>query len=401
MSDGPDWTPFRRRLLSEISPAVEHLAPHPTTAFVWPTETCSIGCAHCNFSSVPRRAGVADALVLEPARLLAWLQDAGARTVTLCGGGEPLDEPEFCRDVVRLAAQTPLNVGVYTSGASLLHPQQPDDYVRDWVRLRGDDPGGRFWVRLSFDLFHTRRLGTQVLADWVEAVQRWAPGWRLSLRGLRVVGDPTLHELAGLLGASLDERTSGGWLVLPSGRRIAVEQMAYIVDGRGSLDVLTRYGLTLPDADTAALEPVRRLVGRSHHLGRPLSRRLTVGPAHVDLEIHADGVVHVLEAQAVDARLSLDSCSWARLRDAYYRDPLLHAVAVGGLPLVATYLQEAIRDGVAPAHTNPFSVEHLEDRDVLDWVTAAAVVDLAPELRYPASVVEVARARLARSSIAS
>lgn len=389
----PAWTPFRRQLLELVPVPEALLAPHPTTAFVWPTEACSVGCAHCSFGSVRRRPGEPSDVRLDPGALVDWLVDARARSVVLCGGGEPLDEPELCRDVVARASRTHLGIGVYTAGASLDRPREPRDVVQEWVDARADDHTGSFSVRLSFDVFHTRRLGTGVLAAWVEAIEELAPAWRLSLRGLRVVGDPTLDELARTLGAHVEERSTSARLVLRSGRRVPVERMAYIVDGRGSLAVLARHGVALPPQDAAALAPLVRAAGRGDHLGRPLSRRLTVGPAHVDLEIHADTTVHVLESQAPDLRLSFETHPWDAMRAQYYRDPLVHAVAVGGLPLAASFVQDVIDAGAAPRSTMPFSVEHLDDPDVLDRVTALAVVRLAPVLGYPDAVVALARTR--------
>lgn len=385
-------TPFRRELFRLIPASGEHLASHPSTAFIWPTENCSIGCAHCNFSSVPRRPGPPSDLCLNPVSLLEWLRDARVRTMVLCGGGEPLDEPEFCREVIHRCSRTPMNFGIYTSGASLAAPCQPREYVRDWHRLTKGDHQGAFWIRLSVDAFHTQRLGTDVLAQWITAVEEIAPAWKLTLRGLRVAGDRSLRELAGRLGAGLhDHSRSSMRLVLPSGRRIVVERMAFVVDGRGTPEVLTRHGLSLPAEDAAELAPWQALVGRPGQLGRPLSRRLTVGRHHVDLEIHADARVHVLEAQAFDNRLSLNSLTWLQMRETYYRDPLIHAVAVGGLPLAAELISAAIKHGVAPRDTVPFSIERIEDARLLDWVTAAATLRLQDEFRYPEAALALAR----------
>jgi hypothetical protein len=304
-------TDFRRDLLALIPPAVDLLAPTPSTAFVWPTENCSIGCAHCNFASLPRRPGQPSDLTLDPAGLVGWLVDAGARGLTLCGGGEPLDERDFCDEVVGRVGRTGLDFAVYTSGVSLSDPVDAAACVRRWARLRGRTHAGGFWVRLSMDPFHTERIGDAVLADWIRAIERYAPEWRVSLRGLRLLGDDGLPVLAGRLGAEVRNRGRSTRLVLPSGRSVAVERMGWVFDGRGTPELLARRGLRLPDADAVAVRPWQELVGRTGRLGRPLSRRLTVGRRHVDLEIHADTAVHVLEAQPFDARLRLDRHDWA------------------------------------------------------------------------------------------
>lgn len=375
-------TPFRRSLLALIPPAFDQLAPYPMTAFVWPTENCSVGCAHCNFASLPRRPGVSGDRALEPTQLVAWLAGAGARRLTLCGGGEPLDEPDFCAAAIRCAQDAGLAVAVYTGGRSLSDPRPPEDYIRAW------HGSGEFWLRLSLDAFHADRLGVEVIADWITKCAELAPDWRVTLRTLRVDGDRSVDDLAALLGAT---RRGPGRLDLPSGRTLVVERMAYIVDGRGSLGLLERRGLTLPAEDAARIVPWQRLAGRTRHLGRVLSRRLTVGSRHVDLEIHADATVHVLESQPFDHRLRLTEHSWAAMRDSYYRDPMVHAVAAGGLDLAAELLRAAIESGVADRTTVPFSIERLTDSRVLDAVTASAVPRLADAYDYPSAAVELAK----------
>lgn len=389
-------TPFRARLLELIPPADGHLAAYPTTAFVWPTEYCSIGCAHCNFASVPDR-GDHGRPRLQPGTLVDWLVEARMKRLVLCGGGEPLDEPDVCAETIERCGQSDLDIGIYTSGYSKAMPIPAEQYIREWQRLRAGHRG-RFWLRLSIDAFHADRLGTEVIADWIRAAQRFAPDWRVSLRSLRVSGDTSVREVAGRLNGQLRETAHGSsHLVLPDGRTIVVERMSYVIDGRGSLDLLARRGLSLPESDERAVGAWRALVGRTARLGRPLSRRLTVGGRHVDLEIHADATVHVLESQPVDARLRLDEYRWTQMRQLYYRDPLIHAVGAGGLELAASLLREAIELGVADRSTVPFSIERLEDVRTLDWVTATAVLKLRASLRYPDAAVALARELLAEA----
>lgn len=395
-----ELTPFRRELLALIPPALDHLAPEPTTAFVWPTEHCSIGCAHCNFASMPRRPGAPSDRLLDPGRLVRWLLDAGARRVTLCGGGEPLDEPEFCERTVRTASAAGLDFAIYTGGRSLSEPQAPAEYIRAWQRARGTDPAGQFWLRLSLDAFHADRIGTEVVAEWITRCRELVPDWKLTLRTLDVRGDRSLDEVAAHLGGSVRAPGRGSArLDLPDGRSLVVERMSFIVDGRASLDLLARRGLALPEEDAARLAPWQSLVGRTRQLGRALSRRLTVGSRHVDLEIHADAAVHVLESQPYDSRLSLYDWTWAEMRERYYRDPIIHAVAAGGLDLPAELLREAIERGIAGGSTVPFSVERIADARVLDWVSAVAVRRLADAYGYPAAAVELAERLLAEPAV--
>lgn len=331
---------------------------------------------------------------MDPDQLSGWLVDAGVRTVVLCGGGEPLDEPQFCERVLRNCGRSSLNLAVYTSGQSSSSPVEPAECIRSWQRLRGDNPRGRFWLRLSLDAFHADRIGTTIVADWIRMTERHAPDWRVSLRMLRVHKDTSLTTLARELGATVrDERGGSARLALRSGRTLTVEKMAYVVDGRGTLGLLQRRGLALPDRDVETLAPWQRLVGRSRSLGRPLSRRLTVSAQRLDIEIHANAGVHVLESQAFDARLSLADFPWRKMRDLYYRDPLIHSVSAGGLLLAAGLLRRAIERGSAPPSIVPFSIERISDSDLLDWLTAATMVALARTFRYPKCALELARQR--------
>ena len=367
-------TAFRRDLLRTIDPQSAPLAQSPDVAFTWPTYYCTIGCAHCNFASRAARAHEPNR-ALDPWNLTAWLHDAGARTVTLCGGGEPLDTPDFCRSTVEACSHLGLNWGIYTSGASPSLPRDPTAYVEEWLRVRRVDHGGTMSVRLSVDAFHTERLGLGVIANWIGAVTASAPDWRLSLRGLRIVGDDSFRELAALVnGRVIPYGERGLRLLLKDGRRLPIERMAYIIDGRGSLRTLRRRGLELPGPHAAAVNDARKLAGRGHRLGRVLSRRLTVGPKRTDLEIHSDGSVHVLECQPFDHRLTFEDCSWADVRSAYYRDPIIRAVGRGGLEAVAIHIRAAIELGVAPRTTVPYSIERLRDSRTLDWITARLVM---------------------------
>jgi hypothetical protein len=74
----------------------------------------------------------------------------------------------------------------------------------------------------------------------------------------------------------------------------------------------------------------------------------------------------------------------------YYRNPLVHAVVLGGLPLVADWIRNAIKSGMASADTIPCSIEQIAEPGLLDYLTASAVMALKAALPYPAEVVEMA-----------
>jgi pyruvate-formate lyase-activating enzyme len=109
---------FSQAILDGIDPAAQSLPERPTVAFVWPTNLCSIGCAHCSFAS--RRTGDPSKQLLanHPDHLTEWLAAAGTRKVIICGGGEPLDEPEFITRTISACAMLGLECAIYTSGVS-------------------------------------------------------------------------------------------------------------------------------------------------------------------------------------------------------------------------------------------------------------------------------------------
>jgi hypothetical protein len=384
----------RQAILESIDPAVQSLPDRPAVAFVWPTDLCSIGCAHCNFAS--RRTGepARRLLASHPDRLVEWLASAGTRKVVICGGGEPLDEPEFVTRTISGCARLGLECALYTSGVSHRRPFAVREKIQEWrdawrPRVR---PEHRLGLRLSVDLFHEERIGLEPVVQWLEELERLAPEWRCAIRGIRVEGDGSVERLAARLGAELRTNTNGSaWMVLPRGRRILVQRKGFIFDGRGRPALLARRRLQLDSQDRPIVEELVEEYGAGAALGRPLSARLTLTSRHVELEVHGDGVVHILESSAPDCRLSLFDHTWESMKRAYYRDPILHRVAVGGLPAVAALIRAARRSGVGSRRTVPYSIELLDDPDVLAWVTATAVLSNGPRFVYDVAVVDLAR----------
>jgi hypothetical protein len=384
----------RRAILESIDPATQPLPERPRVAFVWPTNLCSIGCAHCNFAS--KRVGDPNKqrLASHPERLTKWLAAAGTRKVIICGGGEPLDEPEFITRTISACARLGLECALYTSGVSRRTPIAIAESIRQWreawkPRVRQEH---RLGLRFSVDLFHEERIGLEPVLRWLEELERLAPEWRVSIRGIRVEGDGSVERLAARLGAALRMVTNGSaWMVLPHGRRILVQRKGFIFDGRGRPSLLARRGLELDGQDRPIVEELIEEYGARAALGRPLSARLTLTSRHIELEVHGDGVVHILESSAPDCRLSLFDHTWESMKRTYYKDPILHRVAVGGLPAVAALIRAAHRSGVGSRRTVPYSIELLDDADVLAWVTATAVLSNGPRFVYNEAVMELAR----------
>lgn len=82
-----DALQFRRALPDLVDPTIQPIPPQPYVAFVWPTELCSIGCAHCSFGSTSGGGGAKRVLARHAERVARWLSDAGAKKLVVCGGG--------------------------------------------------------------------------------------------------------------------------------------------------------------------------------------------------------------------------------------------------------------------------------------------------------------------------
>lgn len=378
---------FRRSILDQIDPTLQPLPKSPFVAYVWPTELCSIGCAHCSFGS--RRTGSDDQRLLakHPEELVRWLVDAGGQKIVICGGGEPLDEPEFVVRAITAASAAGLGCEIYTSGTSLERRQSVSEIVRAWRSAWGPTPrtNKRFGVRLSVDAFHEDRIGLDALAEWIRCIEVDAPGWNAWLRGIRVKGDESIVRLARLLNADVvRSREGAGWMRLRSGRELLVEWKGFVFEERGRLDLLKRRGLELFEGDRAKIEPLIPQFGNTANLGRPLSARLTVTHRRIDLEIHSDCVVHVLESQAADLRMDFLSHSWSSISQTYYRDPLLHRIVEAGLPGVAQLISAAQRTNLGGRAAVPYSLQRLVDKNILAFITAAAVSINGPRFVYEA-----------------
>lgn len=312
----------------------------------------------------------------------------------MCGGGEPLDEPEFIERVIAEVPGSGVQLAVYTSGVSRLHPVDPALTGGRWLAgLDGSlrEEGG-FHVRLSLDPFHEERLGLQPIIEWIEAIEAAAPWWHVSLRGLQLKGytGPT-RLAAGLDGHYVGVGARSGMVVIGSGRAIPIDFKGFVLDGRGSAGLLSERGLALPAAQRPHFDALTDTFGRSGGLGRPFSDRLTVTRQQVDLEIHADASVHLLEAQPPDTVGSYLDSAWATLRERYFADPLVHLIVDGGLPRVANVLIDLVSRGLAPRPTVPFSLVRLADPQTLDLATARAILLLEDRFTYPDSVRAGAR----------
>lgn len=384
---------FRRDALSFIDPDAQPLPKAVEVAYVWPTELCSIGCAHCNFASPKAGSANRRKLAERAIDLFQWLANSGCRKLVVCGGGEPLEEPEFILHAVTHCAQNGIDFEIYTSGTSLNKATDIRGLIRQWNAIwkeHGSSIGSPS-VRLSVDAFHEEKIGLSVPASWIQAIEQDAPDWTIALRGVRLAGDGSLARLASALNAEMINMHAGlSYLKMPSGRQIKAELKGLVFDGRSSLQALAKRGLTLSTDDAQIVSHLAEAQQGSHRLGRPLSARLTVTTRRIDLEIHSNGTVHVLESQASDTRLNLFDFSWPKMREVYYRDPLLHRVAGWGLPAVAKLIQSAVQCGIAPKSVVPYSVDLLDDQLTLDVVSAMSLLLNKPRFSYSEDAIFLA-----------
>lgn len=330
--------------------------------------------------------------------LCEWLQEAGCHTFVVCGGGEPLEEPEFITAAIKRCAAAGMEFEIYTSGTSVAKPIDIREAIRHWnaVWCRHRTSAGSPKIRLSVDAFHEDKIGLAPVIEWIRTVEEVAPEWSIALRGVRLAGDGSLARLAAALNARLTPVHVGlARLILPSGRELKAELKGLVLDGRASVRMLQARGLSLIPDDERVITELTQALGRAARLGRPLSARLTVTSRRIDVEIHSNGDVHVLESQPPDTLLNLFDFSWVQIRNVYYRDPLLHRVVGWGLPAVAQLIQKAVALGVAPMSVVPYSLDLLDHKLTLDVVSGLAVVLNSPKFSYSDDIIKMAQAFLA------
>lgn len=375
---GRDGEPsdFRRFVMDRIDPSVQPLPRKITKLYVWPTENCSIGCRHCNYASPkestkPSRRAVA----AEVGAVVGFALDSGARTVTFCGGGEPLDEPDAIRAAVDALAGTGIGFELYTSGHSNLYDLDVECMLRDLSRGRLAPDGGPFRVRLSVDHYHHERIGADPVAAWLQAIERHAPWIRADIRTTQLVGDESLRAVADKLGARvLPLGPRSARLLMSSGRVVPVKSKPLVIDGRITLDRLHRDGLAIPEAQWQRIDAVGGRGGR--RLGRILSNRLPVTAKRFDYEVGADGDCRVLEVAIPDNRKSVFADRWSAIRDANLKDPIVHLVAAGGIAALGERVELAVAHGLQ-VDGPQYSAKALRSVAMADVLTASAIVELS------------------------
>lgn len=359
------------------------LPDYPAHAYVWPTESCSIGCRHCNFSS---KAGPQDTYNRgRPEDLVDWLNQSGVRRSVLCGGGEPLDDNAYCAKFFAAIARTGMHFAIYTAGTSLAYPQTAGQVIDAWLAESGGDHPRSVWIRLSVDPFHSERVGLDPIVDWITELCLHSPAWNVSLRTVRLDGDRTLHQLAQRLGGRLCHTKERVSHIKVYGRSISIDQKGLVLDGRASLAMLPRRGLRLTPTDDLALRRNGPTFGQDSQVGRPLSRRVPISRARANIEVRPDGSVNLVEVKPADSGHYWSDTAWPEIRDRLSLDPIVHAAVSGGLPPIAQAINELSMSHAVDRGTRPSSVGQVDLGDL--EVLRALLIESGPlSALYPRAV---------------
>ncbi len=334
----------RAELLAALPRPTEPGPATATTCYVWPTDYCDVGCAHCNFASprpphVRHRFEVADNLD----RVLRLVNGMGLWKAVLSGGGEPMMKPAFCQGFIRQVDSPNLaEVELITSGSfavSITRTRQEIAALAAAWRARGAHRADvTFTIRVSLDWFHARRIGIEPAANILRVLGE--PAFEdigVYLRSVLLDDDRTVSDLACILDATLspvhDYQQS---LSLPDGRDIVVYYKNLILDGRMTRGRLDSLPVRLPEASRAAVFGDRF----KNDAGRHVPARVYNGPTVVHLDglatiVEASGGIKILEGNHPDRYPRLPETSdWADAVSLLYADPITVALVHGGPDLL-------------------------------------------------------------------
>lgn len=382
--------------------------PGPSTAstcYVWPTDDCSVGCAHCNFAS-PRSSKVFDRYRItdDADRALELVNEMGLWKAVLSGGGEPMEEPDFCeRFIAEVDSPQLAEIELITSAAfatSMTDAARVLGDLRDAWRARGPDRAAAgFTVRLSVDWFHAKRIGTGPPAN----VLRVLSGPEFAdvgcyLRSVLLDNDTTIPDLATELGATLGPvEDYCQVMTLPGGREVLVYYKNLILDGRMTSRRLRSLPVTLPKAAEAEVFG-RRFQSPS---GKHVPARVYNGPEVVHLDglacvLEASGGIKILEGNHPHRfPLLRDTTSWTDALEFLYRDPLTVTLVREGpeglVELVADRYPHA-RDALVDTNQLYYLSDRILDDPVVALLaTARAVEDHVRSADLPPRAAELAR----------
>ena len=395
----------RQTLLAALP---KYAAPGPSSAstcYVWPTDDCSVGCAHCNFAS-PRSSTAFDRYRIadDVDRALELVSGMGLWKAVLSGGGEPMQEPAFCERFISGVDSPQLEeIELITSAAFATSAAEATRVLRNlqsaWHTRGADKAKAGFTVRLSVDWFHTKRIGITPPADVLRALN--SPEFAdigCYLRSVLLDNDATIRDLATELGATLgaieDYRQT---MTLPNGREILVYYKNLILDGRMTSRRLRSLPVTLPKAAKAEVFGQRFQSPAGTHV----PARVYNGPEVVHLDglacvLEASGGIKILEGNHPHRFPSLrDTTSWADAVEFLYRDPLTVALVRGGpdglVDLIADRYPH-VRDASATTNQLYYLSDQILDDPVLALLaTVRAVEDHVRSEELPPRAADPAR----------
>lgn len=392
-----------RLICGDLEPSAK-LPMSASTCYVWPAAHCPVKCGHCNFAAPPSVVGLDRFSVARNLdSVLDVVNGMSLWKAVLSGGGEPMVEPDFCRDFINKVSSPELEeIELITSGyfaTSLGAADDALDSLHEAWTARDDamETRPRLTIRLSLDWFHVQRLGIEHAVHLISAVdraQRYEVGFYI--RSVLLTGDSTMVELADRLGAELGPIDDFQRIMrLPSGRLVTVYLKNLILDGRMNRRKLARLPVGLP---TGSIEDfaARFRDGRGQHV----PARVYNGPAvrHLDgvaCIVEDDGAVKILEGTPPDRSASVgEHPSWDSARRYLYADPLSRFLVESGPEPLAELLAPAF-PGVRDLASDFNQLYYLTDRLLGDPVKRlyATVKILEQESGHQCDQSAVAQAR--------
>ncbi len=386
----------------------KYAAPGPSaasTCYVWPTDDCAVGCAHCNFAS-PRSSKIFDRYRVadDVDRALELVNGMGLWKAVLSGGGEPMQEPDFCERFISGVDSPQLaEIELITSAAFATSVADATRVLRNlhnaW-RTRGPEmTKAKFTVRLSVDWFHAERIGIKPAVHVLHALNE--PEFSdigCYIRSVLLDNDNTIRDLATDLGATLGAIDDYCQLMtLPYGREVLVYYKNLILDGRMTSRRLRSLPVALPKSAQAHVFG-QRFQSPS---GKHVPARVYNGPEVVHLDglacvLEASGGIKILEGNHPRRFPSLrDTTSWADALEFLYRDPLTVALVRGGpeglIELIADRYPHVRDTSVTTNQLYYLSDRILDDPVVALLATVRAVEDHVLSEDLPARAADLVR----------
>lgn len=350
-----------------------------STCYVWPTSDCAVGCSHCNFAAPPHSSALDRYRVADHfSEVLRVVNGMGLWKAVLSGGGEPLMEPDFCREFIHGVHSPALEEIELITSAHAATSQRAADQVVDGLveawRSRGSDVARAvFGIRLSVDWFHAKRLGVKPAARMIRALGRDGfEGVGCYVRSVLLENDDTLLALAQELGASLGDICDYQQrMTLPDGRTILVYYKNLIFDGRMNRRRIRALPVALP-SDARVANFSQRFRGDD---GRHVPARVYNGPKVVHLDglacvLEDDGSIKILEGNHPHRHPTLRTVgTWTEAIDFLYMDPLSVYLVDNGPEALAELIGEEYPDAHdVEAQTN--QLYYLTDRLLANPVVA-------------------------------